>query len=53
MLYLELIDKMAGQVIGLPKDTTLSEEAINVITYWFGTNYWIKSHVSQNFNLML
>jgi len=51
VLYLELNDKMAGQVI--PKDTTLSEEAINVITYWFGTNYWIKSHVSQNFNLML
>ncbi|XP_065920391.1 uncharacterized protein [Dysidea avara] len=31
---------MAEKVIA--KGTTLSEDVIDVITYWFGANYWIK-----------
>jgi len=29
---------MAGKVVS--KGSTLNEEVINVLNYWFGTSYW-------------
>jgi len=42
---------MAGPVAGrvIAKGTSLSEEVIDVITYWFGANYWMRTRVRQNF----